>query len=102
MTYNADESPIKTKFSHQPSQASEGTYRRGYSADPFLCQQMWYRYFDALGNAHTCAVFEDNSPLTHGKTAVCIFAAGSTFILTPRMIGHMAFAINHLCFVDCY
>ena len=98
-SYSSDGTPLQAKkrLQHQLL-GGKKVVRVGGSTQEYLVQQGFLRRFDVDGVAHTAAVLRDPMPLTEGKGAWPIFAAGCEFAPTLREMGHMGIAVQHYLF----
>jgi hypothetical protein len=69
--------------------------RQGGATLEYLVQHGLLRTYDANGVAQTAVVLRDPLPLTHGKTAWAVFAAGIAFVPTLRQLDHAGIAVQH-------
>ena len=69
--------------------------RSGKGSIEYLVQTVYYRYYDRALKANTAVLIRDPLPLTHGKTALALFAAGLEFDPTLRKSGCQGIAIEH-------
>ena len=96
-SFSSDGTPVSTKLHHHLSglPSTSAKSRAGTATPEYQVQTCFYRYFDYHGSAHSACVIRDPLPLTHGKSALAIFANYLKFNSCLRDMGHIGIAIEH-------
>lgn len=99
ISYSSDGTPIKTqeRISRRLTKKMH-VQRVGGAATEYLIQQCFVRYFDAHQVPRTAVVLRDPLPLTEGKSAWAVFAAGRDFFPTLVELGHTGISVVHVVF----
>ena len=63
-----------------------------------MVHNCFLRFRRSDGRVHSHVVFRDSLPLTHGKYAWALFAAGHAFALRPQAHGHTGIVVAHHAF----
>ena len=98
-SYASDGTPLSTKTVVTKKVKDVPSVKRtAKGSSEYLVQTCYYRYYDMLGQHHTSVAIRDPLPLTNGKTAQALFAAGLEFQPTLRQSGHKGLIIEHCVF----
>lgn len=99
VSYSSDGTPLSSRRRASAEwQKGQSVVRSGRGTDEFLVQHCFYRFLDHSGEAQTAVVLRDPLPLTKGKTALALFAAGGAFLRCPQSLGHSGIVVAHYAF----
>lgn len=99
MSYSSDCTPALVKKHIQAELATGKKVRRvGNQSEEFLVENCFLRWYDAEGRCQTRPALRDAVPLTEGKSAPALFAAGREHHKSLRALGHEGVAVQHYTF----
>ena len=104
VTYASDGTPLRVR-QRMVLNAGVGsvTAARGKATDEYLVQIAFLRYLDIDGQSHNTVVMREPLALTHGKSAMALFAAGQGLLPPVRSMGHLGVSVSHFSFDrGCY
>eukprot|EP00972_Heterocapsa_arctica_P010843 1588464-Heterocapsa_arctica.AAC.1 len=94
-SYSSDATPLKCTTTAVVSAPGASVYRRGKVLHEFLVQRGVLKARGADGRFEVALLFSDTVPLSAGKKAWNLFAAGATYFPLLRKAGHQGICVQH-------